>query len=209
MFTDKNFGNCRFTVIKICFIPGYCGQLLSLLNFKKSFKIFSELILNKLLFLSGWLKSTISPDLMYLEDRSLWNRPARQHVHFPKEPRGSRGDALIWLVIHSNDVYRFLLGPGNLTDIKGKLRWIGLSTWSQFSFSSVQSLSRPHELQHARPPCPSPTPGVYPNSCPLSRWCHPTISSSVIPFPAFNLSQHQGLFQWSSYLYQLDKVLEL
>ena len=40
----------------------------------------------------------------------------------------------------------------------------------------------PHEPQHARPPCPSPAPGVYPNSCPLSRWCHSTISSSVIPF---------------------------
>ena len=40
----------------------------------------------------------------------------------------------------------------------------------------------PHGLQHTRPPCPSPTPGVYPNSCPLSRWCHPTISSSVISF---------------------------
>ena len=39
-----------------------------------------------------------------------------------------------------------------------------------------------HGLQHARPPCPSPTPGVYPNPCPLSQWCHPTISSSVIPF---------------------------
>ena len=41
---------------------------------------------------------------------------------------------------------------------------------------------QPRELQHARPPCPSPAPGVYSNSCPLSRWCHPTISSSVIPF---------------------------
>ena len=41
---------------------------------------------------------------------------------------------------------------------------------------------RPHESQHARPPCPSPTPGVYSNPCPSSRWCHPTISSSVIPF---------------------------
>ena len=40
----------------------------------------------------------------------------------------------------------------------------------------------PHGLQHTRPPCQSPTPGVYPNSCPLSRWCHPTISSSVVPF---------------------------
>ena len=54
-------------------------------------------------------------------------------------------------------------------------------------FSSVQSLSRvrllwPCELQHARPPCPPPTPGAHPNSCPLSQWCHPTISSSVVPF---------------------------
>ena len=40
----------------------------------------------------------------------------------------------------------------------------------------------PHGLQHARPPCPSPTPGVHPNSCPLSQWCHPTISSSAVPF---------------------------
>ena len=41
---------------------------------------------------------------------------------------------------------------------------------------------RPHGLQHTRPPCPSPTPGIYSNSCPLSQWCHPTISSSVVPF---------------------------
>ena len=53
---------------------------------------------------------------------------------------------------------------------------------SQFSHSVVSNSLRPHEPQHARPPCPSPTPGVHPNSCLLSRWCHPTISSSVIPF---------------------------
>ena len=55
----------------------------------------------------------------------------------------------------------------------------------KLQFSSVaQSCPtlRPHELQHARPPYPSPTPGAYSNSCPLSRWCHPAISSSVIPF---------------------------
>ena len=52
----------------------------------------------------------------------------------------------------------------------------------QFSHSVVSYSLRPYEPQHARPPCPSPTPGVYPNSCPLSRWCHLTISSSVIPF---------------------------
>ena len=52
----------------------------------------------------------------------------------------------------------------------------------QSSHSLVSGVLRPHGLQHARPPCPSPTHGVYTNSCPLSRWCHPTISSSVVPF---------------------------
>ena len=52
----------------------------------------------------------------------------------------------------------------------------------QFSRSVVSNSLRPHEPQHARPPCPSPTPGVHPNPCPLSQWYHPTISSSVIPF---------------------------
>ena len=52
----------------------------------------------------------------------------------------------------------------------------------QFTRSTVSDPLRPHGLQHARPPCPSPTPGVHPNPCPLSRWCHPTISSSVVPF---------------------------
>ena len=52
----------------------------------------------------------------------------------------------------------------------------------QFSGSVVSDFLRPHGLQHAMPPCPSQTPGVYPNSCPLSRWCHPNISSSVVPF---------------------------
>ena len=61
----------------------------------------------------------------------------------------------------------------------------GIPIGSQFS--SVQSLScvrslQPHGLQHTRPPCPSPTPRIYPHSCSLSQWCHPTISSSVIPF---------------------------
>ena len=55
----------------------------------------------------------------------------------------------------------------------------------QFSCSVVSDPLGPHELQHARPPCPSPTPGVYSNSRPLSWWCHPPISSSVIPFSSF------------------------
>ena len=52
----------------------------------------------------------------------------------------------------------------------------------QFSRSVMSDSLRPHESQHARPPCPSPTPRVHSNSCPSSRWCHPAISSSVVPF---------------------------
>ena len=53
---------------------------------------------------------------------------------------------------------------------------------------SCPTLCDPHEPQHTRPPCPSPTPGAYPNSCPLSQWCHPTISPSVIPFSSCHQS---------------------
>ena len=68
----------------------------------------------------------------------------------------------------------------------------------QYQFSSVTQLCPtnslwPHGLQHARPPCPSPTPGVYPNSCPLSRWCHPTISASVVPFSSCPQSHREAL----------------
>ena len=55
----------------------------------------------------------------------------------------------------------------------------------QFSCSVMSNSLQPHGLQHARPPCPSPTPRVYSNSCPLSRWCHPTVLSSVNPFKAW------------------------
>ena len=61
----------------------------------------------------------------------------------------------------------------------------------QFSHSVVSDSLRPHGLQHTRPPCPSLTPRVYSNSCPLSPWCHPTISSSVIPF-SFRLQSFQA-----------------
>ena len=69
----------------------------------------------------------------------------------------------------------------------------------QLSHSVVSDSLQPHGLQHTSPPCSSPTPRVYPNSCPLSRWCHPTISSSVIPFSSCPQSfQHQGLFNESA-----------
>ena len=81
----------------------------------------------------------------------------------------------------------------------------------QFSRSVTSNSLRPHGLQHARPPCPSLTPRVHSNSCPLSRWCwliqpsHPLLSPSP---PAFNLSQHQGLFKRVSSSHQVAKVLE-
>ena len=71
----------------------------------------------------------------------------------------------------------------------------------QFSRSVVSDSLRPHEPQHARPPCPSSTPGVHSNSCPSSRWCHPAISSSVIPFSSCPQSfPASGSFQMSQLL---------
>ena len=68
----------------------------------------------------------------------------------------------------------------------------------QFSHSVMSDYLRPHEPQHARPPCPSPTPRIHSNPCPLRLWCHPTISSSVVPFSS--CPQHfpaSGYFQMS------------
>ena len=90
-------------------------------------------------------------------------------------------------------------------------RWLFLSTFvcvfiASVQFSSVAQLCPtlwPHEPQHARPPCPSQTPGVYPNTCPSSWWCHPAISSSVVPFsscpqslPASGSFPTSQLFTW-------------
>ena len=78
----------------------------------------------------------------------------------------------------------------------------------QFSCSVVSDSLRPHELQHARLLCPSPTPRVHPNSCSLSRWCHLTISFSLIPVSCLQSFPASGLFQWVSSLHQVAKILE-
>ena len=82
---------------------------------------------------------------------------------------------------------------------KPTLPWVSV----QFSLSVVSDSLRSHESQHVRPSCPSPTPGVHSNSCPSSRWCHPAISSSVIPFsscpqslPASESFPMSQLFAW-------------
>ena len=99
-----------------------------------------------------------------------------------------------------------------------KLAWNStfkkLTSWHlvpsvQFSRSVVSNSLRPHESQHARPPCPSPTPRVHPDSRPSSQWCHPAISSSVVLFSSCpNPSQHQNFFQWVNSSHQVVKVLE-
>ena len=93
----------------------------------------------------------------------------------------------------------------------------GITFWSsvQFSLSVVSDSLQPHESQHTRPPCPSQTSGVYSNSCPLSQWCHPAISSSVVPFSSCAQSlqasgsfKHQGLFRSINSSCEVAKVLE-
>ena len=91
-----------------------------------------------------------------------------------------------------------------LTDDWIKKLWYIYEIFSQFSSVAQLCLTlRPHELQHARPPCPSPTPRASSNSCQSSWWCHPIISSSVVPF-SFCLQSFSasGLFQWVSSLLQ-------
>ena len=88
--------------------------------------------------------------------------------------------------------------------VTGRCSWLLCYHCSvQFSRSVVSNSLWPHELQHARPPCPSSTPGVYPNPCSSSWWCHPAISSSVVPFsscpqslPASGSFPMSQLFTW-------------
>ena len=108
----------------------------------------------------------------------------------------------------TRDIFR------KIRDIKGRYLWIYIYpspsymyirqvylyyiSSVQFSCSVMSDSLRPHKLQHTRLPCPSPTPGVHSNPCPLCRWCHPTISSSVIPFSSFPQSfPTSGSFQMS------------
>ena len=124
-----------------------------------------------------------------------------------------------------NESLLLYLGGGHLTPApvcRGRLpTFVVGCPWGHSSPSSTNMLLssrsvvsdslRPHGLQHARSPCPSPTPGACSNSCPSTRWCHPTLShplSSPSP-PAFNLSQHQGLFQGVSSSHQVARLLEL
>ena len=104
----------------------------------------------------------------------------------------------------------FMVSPANYDKITGLINCLSSV---QFSCSVMSDSLRPHELQHARPPYPSLTPGVYSNSCPSSQWCHPAISSSVVPFsscpqslPASGSFPMSQLFTWGG---QSIRVLAL
>ena len=100
-------------------------------------------------------------------------------------------------------LFALILFEGNLFSLWSRLKVVSEEKFSSFQLLSHVWLLRPHESQHARPPCPSPSPGVHSDSRPSSPWCHPAISSSVIPFSScphslpdsesFPMSQ---LFSW-------------
>ena len=108
----------------------------------------------------------------------LYLTGASNKVHGPKPVHNHTLQALPWkrtnLLPEEGAAPRLRRGGGG--NLEG---WVSSV---QFSRSVLSDSLRPHGQQHARPPCPSQTPGVYPNSCTLSRWCHPTISSFVTPF---------------------------
>ena len=125
---------------------------------------------------------------------------------------------IIWQLFHPSLVKKTIqFFWGKIPPQAGHVQ-IGLALLSvQFSRSVVSNSLRPYGPQHSRPPCPSPTPRVYPNPCPLSWWCHPAITNwvgdAIQPLsspssPPFSLSQHQGLFQWVSSSHQVAQVLE-
>ena len=108
-----------------------------------------------------------------------------------RSPRGGNGNPLQYSCLENP------MGRG--------VCWASVSS-VQFSCSVVSDSLWPHGLQHARLPCPSLSPRVCSDSCPLSRWCYLTISTSASPFSfIFSLSQHQGLFQWVSSSHQVAK----
>ena len=135
---------------------------------------------------------------------SQWGHPPSHSVSSPSPPTFnlSQHQGLFQWITSSHQVakvwsFSFSISPSN--------EYSGLISFQsvQFSCSVVSDSLWPHELQHARPPCPSPTPRVNSNSSPSSQWCHPAISSSVVPFsfcpqslPASESFPMSQLFTW-------------
>ena len=110
---------------------------------------------------------------------------------------------LEWVASHFSRGSSWFRDQTWVSCIAGRFFTIWATSSFQFSRSVVSDSLWPHESQHARPPCPSPTPGVHSDSCPSSQWCHPAISSSVVPFsscpqslPAPESFPMSQLFTW-------------
>ena len=140
----------------------FVGKVMSLLLNMLSRLVITFLPMSKRLLIS-WLQS---PSAVILEPKKnkVWHCFHCFPIYFPWSD-GTRCHDLSFLI------FKYKKG-------KTIVLWVSV----QFSCSVVSDSLGPHELQHARLPCPSPTPGVYSNSCPSSGWCRPTFSSSVVPF---------------------------
>ena len=188
---------------------------LSITNSRSLLKLMSiELVMpsHHLILCHPLLPPSIIPSIRVFSNESVL------HIRWPKywsfSFSISPSNEYSGLISFRMDWLDFLVVEGSLKSLlqyhSSKASVLQCFSSVQFSCSVMSDSLWPHESQHSRPPCLSPTAGVYPNSCPSSRWCHPTISSSVTPsLPAFDLSQHHGIFQWISSSHQVAKVLEL
>ena len=112
------------------------------------------------------------------------------------------------MVVLFSGILAVLIWGNNPTIYRESVKRLKVSS-VQFSHSVVSDSLRPHESQHTRPPCPSPTPGVHSDSGPSSQWCHPAISSSAIPFsscPQYLPASES--FKWVNSLHEVAKILE-
>ena len=141
----------------------------------ESFDIFLEVLGFADCILLGWRWRYITVSLFCWHTRACRSRVFPSCVQYPSLSTGTTPNSFCLQEWHKALGLDFL--PESLGPWRGSV-----SSVTQFSRSVMSDSLRPHELQHARPPCPSPTPRVYPDPCPSSWWCHPAISSSVVPF---------------------------
>ena len=144
------------------------------------------------MFYMGFLVAQMVKNLPAMQETGVWSLCWEDSL---EKGMADHSSSLVWRIPWTEE-------PAGLLSMGSQ--WVRHS-WKlthtvQFSCSVVSDSLPPHEPQHARPHCPSPTPRVQPNPCPLSRWCHPTISSSVVPFSSCPQSfPASGSFQMSQF----------